>query len=118
MVAVEPVTSTCLGSALEAGEPVPVEVAGIAADSLGTRMVGDIAFAVAREHVGTAVTVTDDAIREAQRAIWREFHLIAEPGGATALAALMAGSYRPRSGERIVVLVCGANGDPAPVLGV
>ena len=50
-------------------------------------------------------------------AIWREFHLIAEPGGATALAALMAGAYRSRPGERVVVLVCGANGDPAPVLG-
>jgi len=102
---------------LDAGEPVPVEVAGIAADSLGARRVGDIAFAVAREHVATAVTVTDDAIRQAQRAIWREFHLIAEPGGATALAAPMAGAYRPRPGERVVVLVCGANGDPAPVLG-
>jgi threonine dehydratase len=118
VVAVEPVTSACLGSALDAGEPVPVEVAGIAADSLGARRVGDIGFAVAREHVATAVTVTDDAIREAQRAIWREFHLIAEPGGATALAALMTGAYRVGSGERVVVLVCGTNGDPAPVLGV
>jgi threonine dehydratase len=118
VVAVEPATSMCLGSALKAGEPVPVEVAGIAADSLGARRVGDIGFAVAREHVAAAVTVTDEEIREAQRAIWREFHLIAEPGGATALASLMAGAYRPRPGERIVVLVCGANGDPAPVIGV
>ena len=86
-----------LGSALEAGEPVDVAVRGIAADSLGARRVGDIAFAVAREHVGRCVTVSDDAIREAQRAIWRELHLLAEPGGAAALAALMAGAYRPRS---------------------
>ena len=92
-----------------------VEVAGIAADSLGARRSATSPSRWLVQHVGTAVTVTDDAIREAQRAIWREFHLIAEPGGATALAALMASAYRPRSGERIVVLVCGANGDPAPV---
>jgi threonine dehydratase len=117
VVAVEPETSTCLGSALEAGYPVEVDVAGIAVDSLGARRVGDIGFAIAREHVDRAVTVSDEAIREAQRAIWRELHLFAEPGGAAALAALMTGGYRPEAGERVVVLVCGSNGDHAPVLG-
>ena len=116
VVAVEPETSTCLRSALRAGEPVDVEVSGIAADSLGARRVGAIAFEVARAHVGDALVVDDVAIRGAQRAIWRELRMVAEPGGATALAALMTGAYRPSTGERIVVLVCGANADPAPVI--
>jgi threonine dehydratase len=117
VVAVEPATSACLGAALAAGEPLDVDVQGIAVDSLGPRQVGDIAFAIASKHVTEAVTVPDDAIRDAQRAIWRELRLFAEPGGAAALAALMTGAYRPAASERVVVLVCGANGDLTPVVG-
>jgi threonine dehydratase len=116
VIGVEPATSRCLHAALEAGEPVDVPVSGRAADSLGTRRVGSIAFAVAHAgHVHEAVLVDDDAILEAQRALWRGLRVFAEPGGATALAALLSGAYRPRPGERIVVLVCGANGDPDDV---
>jgi threonine dehydratase len=117
IIVVEPETSRSMGAALDAGEPVDVPVAGIAADSLGTRRVGEIAFRVARDHVDRCLTVTDDDIRAAQRAIWRELHMLAEPGGAAALAALMQGAYRPDPGERVVVVVCGSNGDAAPVIG-
>lgn len=117
MVAVEPETSRCLGAALGSGAPVDVPVGGIAADSLGVRRVGEIAFEVASRYVDRCVTVTDDDILMAQRAIWHELHQLAEPGGAAALGALMAGAYRPEPGERIVVLVCGSNGDLAPVVG-
>jgi threonine dehydratase len=117
VVGVEPVSSRCLDAALEAGEPVDVPVGGIAADSLGTRRAGDIAFAVARAHVDRVVLVEDDAIRDAQRAIWRDLRMVAEPGGAAALAALRTGAYVPEPGERVVVLVCGANADPATVTG-
>jgi threonine dehydratase len=117
VVGVEPTGSRCLSAALEAGAPVDVEVRSLAADSLGTRRAGDIAFSIARRHVDRVVTVPDDAIREAQRALWREMRLVAEPGGAAALAALTCGAYRPAPGERVVVLVCGANCDPATVAG-
>jgi threonine dehydratase len=117
VVAVEPATSTSLHSALVAGEPVDVDVRGVAVDSLGTRRVGDLAFAIASTHVTEAVTVSDEAIRDAQRAIWRELRMFAEPGGAAALAALMTGAYRPGASEHVVVLLCGANGDPAVVAG-
>jgi threonine dehydratase len=117
VVGVEPFEARCLDAALRAGTPVDVEVGGIAADSLGTARAGAIAFQVARAHVDGVVLVTDDAIREAQRAIWRELRLIAEPGGAAALAALTSGAYHPGPGERIVVVVCGANCDPATVTG-
>ena len=117
VVAVEPASSRCLDAALEAGEPVDVPVGGIAADSLGARRVGGIAFAVARTHVDRVVLVEDDAIRDAQRAIWRELRMVAEPGGAAALAAVRSGAYVPAPGERVVVLLCGSNADPATVTG-
>jgi threonine dehydratase len=67
-------------------------------------------------HVERVVLVDDEAILAAQRAIWRELRLLAEPGGAAALAALMCGAFAPDAGERVVVLVCGANGDPVDVI--
>lgn len=115
VVGVEPEACPTMHDALAAGERVDVEVGGIAADSLGPRRVGEIAFAIAREFVHEVVLVPDDAIRDAQRRLWRETHLIAEPGGAASLAALLTGGYRPAPGERVVVVVCGANTDPSTV---
>ena len=117
VVAVEPETSCALHAALEAGAPVDVPVSGIAADSLGARRIGTLAFDVARRYVARTVLVSDAAIREAQRALWREVRVAAEPGGATALAALISGAYRPAPGERLGALVCGANCDPGSVAG-
>jgi threonine dehydratase len=117
VVAVEPETSRCLGAALEAGQPVDVPVSGLAADSLGARRVGVWPFAAAEQWVAEAVTVTDEDIAEAQRALWQELRLVVEPGGAAALAALRATSYVPAPGERVAVLVCGANTDLANVVG-
>jgi threonine dehydratase len=102
---------------MTAGEPVDVPVSGRAADSLGARRVGDIAFAVAGAgHIEQVVIVDDEAIADAQRAIWRELRLFAEPGGAAALAAVRTGAFKPAPGERVVVLVCGSNGDPSDVI--
>ncbi len=115
VVAVEPELAPTLSRALQAGRPVPVEVAGVAADSLGAKQLGTIAFQVASRYVDAAVLVPDGAIRRAQRVLWDELRLVAEPGGATALAAWLSGSYRPAPAERVVVLVCGANTDPATV---
>ncbi len=114
---VEPTTSRCLQAALHAGEAVDVPVAGRAADSLGARRVGEIAFGVAiAGHVDDVVLVSDDEILAAQRALWRELRIFAEPGGAAALAAVRAGAYVPVTSERVVVLVCGSNGDPTGVI--
>ncbi len=112
VVAVEPESCPTLRSAIDAGERVEVEVGGLASDSLAARKIGSIAFAVAQQHVGQAVLVTDAAIRSAQVALWDRLRLIVEPGGAAALAALRAGAYVPAKGERVVALVCGANTDP------
>lgn len=117
IVSVEPETSQCLRAARRAGRPVPVEVGGIAADSLGARRLGAVPWAVVRRFVDDAVVVPDDAIRAAQRELWDDLRLIAEPGGAAALAAIRTGAYTPAPGERVVVVVCGSNCDPTTVTG-
>lgn len=117
IVSVEPETSQCLRAALAAGEPVEVGVSGVAADSLGAKRIGSVPWSIVRHFVDEAVTVSDDAIRAAQRELWDELRLVVEPGGAAALAAIRTGAYRPAAGERVVVVVCGSNCDPNTVTG-
>ena len=116
VVGVEPGAAPSLYSALEAGGPVDVETGGLAADSLGARRVGRVGFSVARRFVERVVLVDEVPIREAQRHLWESARLIVEPGGAVALAALLSGSYRPEPGERVGVVLCGANTDPKEVV--
>ncbi len=113
VVAVEPRGSCALHAALAAGRPVDVEVESIAVDSLGAKRVGDLVHAIASDHVAESVLVPDSAIVEAQRRLWETLRIASEPGGATALAALLTGAYRPGVGERVGVLVCGGNVDLA-----
>jgi threonine dehydratase len=117
VVGVEPERSRAMTDALAAGEPVTVGVSGVAADSLGAARVGEHTFPIVRDQVDRVVLVEDDAIRDAQRALWDDVHLIAEPGGAAAFAALRSGVYQPEPRERVCVLVCGANCDPATIRG-
>lgn len=117
VVIVEPETSACFNAAKTAGQPVPVMVSGIAADSLGAGTVGGLAFDALVEAAAESVTVTDEAIAAAQRRLWDRLRLVVEPGGATAAAALLSGAYRPDRDERVVVVVCGANCDPQTVQG-
>ncbi|MEO1104855.1 MAG: pyridoxal-phosphate dependent enzyme, partial [Pseudomonadota bacterium] len=89
-----------------------VEVESIAADSLGARSTGALNLQIAKTHVAEVVLVPDKAIEDAIRTLWRTARILTEPGGAAAYAALLSGAYRPASGERVGVLVCGANADP------
>jgi len=116
VVSVEPESSRCLQAALAAGWPTPVPVSGVAADSLGARQIGDVAWAIVEQFVDHAVVVSDDDIRGAQRALWDELRLVVEPGGAAALAALRSGAYVPEPDERVVVVVCGSNADPDSII--
>ena len=111
VVGVEPEGSRALYAALEANEPVDVSVKSLAADSLGANRVGELNFDIARKFVSQVVLVKDLAIAEAQRRLWADLSVIAEPGGAAAFAAIASGAYRPERGERVGVLVCGANAD-------
>ena len=109
IIAVEPAESPTLHAALAAGRPVDAPAGGIAADSLAPRRVGELMFPIARAHVGQVLLVSEDAIRQAQAALWSTLRAVVEPGGAAAFAALLSGQYRPAPGEHVAVLLCGAN---------
>lgn len=109
VVGVEPEAAPTLANALAAGHPVDTETGGIAADSLAAKRVGDLMFPIAQSHVESVRLVPDEAIVAAQRALWTTLRIVAEPGGAAALAALLSRRYQTKPGERVGVLVCGGN---------
>ena len=111
VVVVEPYSAPTVHAALDAGRPVDVAVSGVAADSLGARRIGEIAFAVASRVPPTAVLVDDDAIVAARSQLWRGYRIPAEYGAAAAFAGLSSGAYQPSPGEHVAVVVCGANTD-------
>jgi threonine dehydratase len=109
MIGVEPEKAPTLARALAAGRPVDAEAGGIAADSLAPKRVGELMFPLAQRWVDRVALVSDEAIVQAQGALWSTLRIVAEPGGAAAFAALLSGVYRPAAGERVGVVVCGAN---------
>ncbi len=113
VVAAEPALAPTLHRAIEAGRPVDVEVSGVAADSLGARRIGGLAFAAQQAEAPVSVLVGEDDIVEARAVLWQEHRIVSEHGAATAMAALLSGAYVPAPGERVAVVVCGANTDPA-----
>jgi threonine dehydratase len=117
VVAVEPDQAPTFHEALAAGQPVDVAVSGVAADSLGARRLGSIAWDVARRTEVTGVLVGDDAILDARRQVWDRYRVVLEPGAAAPVAALLTGAYRPAPGERVAVVLCGANTDPTDLAG-
>ncbi|RUW97639.1 threonine/serine dehydratase [Mesorhizobium sp. M8A.F.Ca.ET.059.01.1.1] len=113
IVAVEPEGAPTLHRAFEAGRPVDAPAEGIAADSLAPKRVGEMMFPIAEAFVERSILVSDDDIIAAQKALWNRVRIISEPGGAAAFAAILSGRYAPTPGERVAVLVCGANANPA-----
>jgi threonine dehydratase len=111
--ALEPELAPTLYRAREAGRPVDVEVSGIAADSLGARRIGGIAWEVTQRHVKAAHLLGDAPIRTAQEAMWKELRLAIEPAAALPLAALTTKVVAPQSDERVLLVICGANVDLA-----
>ncbi|MBZ8139583.1 threonine dehydratase [Rubrivivax gelatinosus] len=111
--ALEPERAPTLHAALAAGAPVDVKVGGVAADSLGARRLGSIAWQVVQRHPVVSRLLADEAIRQAQQRIWRELRLAVEPAAALPLAALWSGAVVPAAHERVALVVCGANLDPA-----
>ncbi|MEU8828506.1 threonine/serine dehydratase [Streptomyces sp. NPDC048636] len=116
VVAVEPERCRALNAALEAGEVVDVPVDSVAADSLGARRASATALEWARAESVRSVLVPDEAIVAARQALWDDRRLAVEHAAATALAAITSGAYVPRPGERIAVVLCGANTDPGDLV--
>ena len=109
VVGVEPEAAPTLTKALQAGRPVDAEAGGIAADSLAPQRIGERVFPIAQRHVRETVLVTDDAIRQAQKALWQAARIVVEPGGVAAFSALLSGAYQPQPGERVAVVLSGGN---------
>jgi len=109
VIAVEPEDAPTLHEAFKAGRPVDAPAGSIASDSLAPRQVGQLVFPIAEAYVDRVVLVTDDAIRNAQTALWEKVRLVAEPGGSAAFSALLSGAYQPQPNERVGVVISGAN---------
>jgi threonine dehydratase len=116
VIAVEPATSAALHEALRAGGPVDVPVSGVAADSLGARRAGQIAYDISSAAGISSVLVDDKAIVDARRRLWDDYRLAVEHGTAAAHAAITSGAYLPAPDERVVVLLCGANTNPGDLV--
>lgn len=122
-VAVEPencrALHAALHAALEAGRVTEVPVDSVAADALGARRVSATALAAAEGDGVTSVLVPDAAIVGARRALWDDRRVAVEHAAATALAAVSgpAPVYVPAEGERVAVVLCGANTDPGDLAG-
>jgi len=116
ILCVEPERCPTLATAPRSGHPIDCPVSGLAADSLGARKVGSLMFPIAQAFVTEAVLVTDDPIAAAQRLLWEQLRLIAEPGGATGLAALTSGRFVPPASARVGVVISGGNTDPGMIV--
>jgi threonine dehydratase len=109
VVGVEPAAAPTLTGALAAGGPIDSPAAGIAADSLAPRRIGALVYPIAARHITKVILVEDDAITKAQRELWKIVRLVVEPGGAASFSALLSGAYRTRRGERVGIILSGAN---------
>jgi threonine dehydratase len=109
IIGVEPEGAPTLTRALEAGHPIDAPAGSIANDSLAPARVGTLVFPIAQQHVDRVLLVNDDEIRAAQQALWNGTTAVAEPGGATAFAALLSGRYAAGNGERVCVIISGGN---------
>lgn len=112
----EPERIPTLAAALAAGHGVDVQVGDVAANSLGARRIGAVGLAAAQAAQVHSVLVTDHAILDARQRLWDGLRVATEAGGATALAALTSGAYQPAPDERVAVVICGGNTDPADLV--
>ena len=113
MIVAEPEGWDDMARSLEAGEILPVEEPAPPSlcDALQTKRVSPLTFAALSEAGARGVAVTEAEVRAAVRFAFRHLKLVAEPGGAAALAALLAGKVEPQ-GDTVVVF-SGGNVDPA-----
>ena len=118
VVGVEPDGAPTLFRAREAGEVVDAPAGSIAVDALAPRRVGDLVFPITQAYVDDVVLVDDDAIRGAQRTLWQTARIAAEPAASVGVAALLAGAYKPAPGERVAVVISGANMPLPPLDGL
>jgi threonine dehydratase len=113
IIAVEPEGWDDMRRSLEAGRIVPVEADAPATlcDALQTPRVSPITFGIFQERGVEVVSVSDREVEVAMRFAWTKHQLVVEPGGAAALAAVIAGKVQ--LSEDSVIVLSGGNVDPA-----
>ena len=112
VIGVEPDGAPTLTRARAEGRPADAPAEGVAADALAPRRVGELVFPITQAHVEDVVLVGDAAILAAQRALWQAARIAAEPAASVGIAALLTGAYKPAPGERVAVVISGANMAP------
>ena len=113
VIGVEPEGAPTLTRARAEGRPADAPAEGVAADALAPRRVGELVFPITQAYVEDVVLVSDAAILAAQRALWQAARIAAEPAASVGIAALLTGAYKPAAGERVAVVISGANMAPA-----
>lgn len=111
IIGVEPEGAPTLLRSLEAGRPALLDRIETAAGSLAPRSTDPLNFGIVQRHVEQVVLVSDPAMQQAAAWLWFEHGVASELGGAAAMAALLTGAYRPRAGEQVCAVICGAGTD-------
>lgn len=112
VVGVQPEGAQAVRRALDSGTPVRIDPPRTVADGLTAPFCGERNFEVIRRDVDDVVVIPDEAILEGLRYLAARARLVAEPAGAAAVGALLAGAVRPRAGERVIAIASGGNVDP------
>ena len=108
---VEPEGAAAMRASWDRGEPVRLESVDTIADGLAAPLAGELTYPLARQYVDDVLTVSDDEILDAMRALLAYAKLVTEPAGAAAVAALLAGKVRVNGGETVVAVLSGGNID-------
>ena len=113
IVTVEPEGWDDMARSIEAGEPVPVpdDAPPTRCDALQTKLVSPLTLNALRAQGARGIAVSEEEVVRAMAFAARELRLVVEPGGAVALAALLAGKAGPVT-ERTVIVLSGGNVDP------
>ena len=117
VIGVEPDGAPTLTRARAEGRPADAPAEGVAADALAPRRVGELVFPITQAYVEDVVLVDDASILAAQRALWEAARITAEPAASVGIAALLTGVYKAAPGERVAVVISGANMAPAQLGG-
>jgi threonine dehydratase len=113
IVIVEPEGWDDMGRSLESGKIIPVaaDAPGTLCDALQTPRVAELTLGILRQRNARAVSVTETDVENGVRYAFDKHELVVEPGGAAALAALLAGKVESTPGT--VAILSGGNVDPA-----
>ena len=113
IIGAEPEGWDAMRQSLASGEIVPVgkDAPPTLCDALQTPRVSPITFGILRDREAVIVAVSEDEVATAVRWAWQHHQLVVEPGGAAALAAVLAGKAEPRDG--LAIILSGGNIDPA-----